>query len=175
MSATMSTMVRMMVSFFTVFMVTGFFTDEPNCYDFFSHFTPGRPWLPWTDDFIAQFELRRGYDPSDRLCCLFFDGEGCEKIRHDYWRTITELFGERCLKQMYDWCENNNLRLTGHMLYENDLCYNIRVCGAAMPQYRYLHAPGIDLLGEQCREYLTVKQTTSAANQYGRDISFKHS
>ncbi len=150
--------------------VTGFFTDEPNCYDFFSHFTPGRPWLPWTDDFIAQFELRRGYDPRDRLCCLFFDGEGCEKIRHDYWRTITELFGERCLKQMYDWCENNNLRLTGHMLYENDLCYNIRVCGAAMPQYRYLHAPGIDLLGEQCREYLTVKQTTSAANQYGRDM-----
>jgi len=150
--------------------VSGFFTDEPNCFDFFSAFTPNRPWVPWTDDFVEQFINRRGYDPSDRLCCLFFDGEGCEKIRHDYWRTITELFGERCLKPMYNWCTENDLRLTGHMLYENDLCYNIRVCGAAMPQYRYLHAPGIDLLGEQCREYLTVKQATSVSNQYGRDM-----
>lgn len=150
--------------------VKGFFTDEPNFYDFFSSFTPGRPWLPWTGDLPEQFIKRRGYDPTGRLFSLFFDMEGCARLRHDYWRTLTELFGERCLKPMYDWCEAHGLRLTGHMLYENDLGYNIRVCGAAMPQYRYLHAPGVDLLGEQTREYLTLKQTTSAAHQYGRDM-----
>ena len=31
--------------------VKGFFTDEPNFCDFFSQFTQGRPWLPWTEDF----------------------------------------------------------------------------------------------------------------------------
>lgn len=46
------------------------------------------------------------------------------------------------------------LELTGHMLYENDLGYQTRVCGAAMPQYKYIHRPGIDLLGEQTKSIL---------------------
>ncbi|NBI09527.1 hypothetical protein D1641_05755 [Colidextribacter sp. OB.20] len=148
--------------------VKGFFTDEPNFCDFYSAFTPGRPWLPWTEDFIPEFIRRRGYDPEACLPLLFFDGPDSSMIRHDYWRTLSELFGERYMKQLYDWCGEQGLSLTGHMLYENDLGYNIRVCGAAMPQYRYLHCPGIDILGEQSREYLTVKQCTSVANQYGR-------
>lgn len=149
--------------------IKGFFTDEPNCCDFYSIFTPGRPWLPWTDDFPAYFAARRGYDPMPLLPLLFFQGEGSSQIRHDYWRTITELFSESYMKPLYNFCEENNLELTGHMLYENDLGYNIRVCGAAMPQYRYLHRPGIDLLGEQCREYLTVRQCASVAHQYDRE------
>lgn len=148
--------------------VKGFFTDEPNCCDFYSFFTPGRPWLPWTDAFADEFSTRRGYDPVPMLPYLFFDGPQCSQIRHDYWRTITELFSESFMKPMYDFCEENGVELTGHVLYENDLGYNIRVCGAAMPQYRYLHRPGIDLLGEQCREYLTVRQCSSVAHQYGR-------
>lgn len=148
--------------------IKGFFTDEPDFCDFYSSFTPGRPWLPWTDDFLEAFRARRGYDARDYLPLLFFDGADSPMIRHDYWRTMTELFGERYMKQLYDWCQENGLASTGHVLYENDLGYNIRVCGAAMPQYRYLHCPGIDILGEQCREYLTVKQCTSVANQYGR-------
>ena len=28
--------------------VKGFFTDEPNCCDFFSVFHEGRPWIPWS-------------------------------------------------------------------------------------------------------------------------------
>lgn len=149
--------------------VKGFFTDEPNCCDFFSFFTPGRPWLPWTDGFAGYFRTHRGYDPVPMLPYLFFDGEDCARIRHDYWRTITELFSESFMKPMYDFCQEHGVEVTGHVLYENDLGYNIRVCGAAMPQYRYLHRPGIDLLGEQCREYLTVRQCTSVAHQYGRE------
>ncbi|MGN0964413.1 MAG: glycosyl hydrolase [Dysosmobacter sp.] len=148
--------------------IKGFFTDEPDFCDFYSSFTAGRPWLPWTDDFIAAFTARRGYSPEKYLPLLFFDGQDSAMIHHDYWRTLSELFGERYMKQLYDWCEGQGLSLTGHMLYENDLGYNIRVCGAAMPQYRYLHCPGVDILGEQTREYLTVKQCTSVANQYGR-------
>lgn len=148
--------------------VKGFFTDEPDCCDFYASFTPGRPWLPWTQDFIRYFTQKRGYDPTDRLPLLFFHGEGSPKIRHDYWRTISDLFSESYMKQVYDYCEANGLESTGHVLYENDLGYNIRVCGAAMPQYRYLHRPGIDILGEQSREYLTVRQCSSVANQYGR-------
>lgn len=148
--------------------VKGFFTDEPNVCDFFSCFTGGRPWLTFTDGLPEYFERQRGYDPLPGLPYLFFDGEGAEQIRHDYWRTVTELFENAYMKQLYEWCEQHNVELTGHMLYENDLGYQARVCGAAMPQYKYLHRPGIDLLGEQTKEYLTVKQCTSVAHQYGR-------
>ena len=53
------------------------------------------------------------------------------------------------MKQVYEWCDKRGLRTTGHILYENDLGYQTRVCGAAMPQLRYLHNPGIDLLGRR--------------------------
>lgn len=151
--------------------VMGFFTDEPNFCDFFSIFHKGRPWLPWTEDFLDYFRKKRGYKPESELLFLFFDGKGAEKIRHDYWKTAAQLFSESYMKQIYDWCEVRGLKTTGHILYENDLGYQARVCGAAMPQLRYLHCPGIDLLGEQTEEYLTVKQCTSVANQYGREMT----
>ena len=148
--------------------IKGFFTDEPNCCDFYSVFTEGRPWVTWTDELPSFFKERRGYDPIELLPYLFYDGEKASKIRHDFWRTVAERFQEAYMKQIYEWCEKEGVEFTGHMLYENDLGYQARVCGAAMPQYAYLHRPGIDLLGEQTKEYLTVKQCTSVARQYGR-------
>ena len=52
--------------------VEGFFTDEPNCYDFFSFFTPGRPWIPWTEDFAAALRLGAATIPCRccRICSL---------------------------------------------------------------------------------------------------------
>lgn len=148
--------------------VRGFFTDEPNFCDFFSCFTKGRPWLPWTGDLVREFASRRGYSPMEHLPGLFLEGEASAQIRHDYWRTLTELFSERYMRPVSDWCASYGKDLAGHLLYENDLGYQARVCGAVMPHYRYLQVPGIDILGEQTKEYLTVKQCTSVANQYGR-------
>ena len=42
--------------------------------------------------------------------------------------------------------------------------YQMCIRDRAMPQYKYIHRPGIDLLGEQTKEYLTVKQCTSAVS-----------
>jgi len=149
--------------------IRGFFTDEPNFCDFFSSFTAGRPWLPWSvvlEDFYSD---KRGRSIIDTLPLLFFHGEGEEKARYDYWLTLTELFVSSYTRQIYDWCDKNNVLLTGHVLYENDLGYSARVSGSSMPHYRYMHAPGIDILGDQIQEYLTVKQCTSVANQFGRE------
>ena len=151
--------------------VKGFFTDEPNCCDFFSVFHEDRPWIPWSIGFTEYFIEKRGYDPQEKLPYLFFDGEGAEKIRHDYWKTVAQRFEESYMKQVYEWCDERGLRTTGHILYENDLGYQTRVCGAAMPQLRYLHNPGIDLLGAQTDEYLTVKQCASVAHQYDRSMT----
>ncbi len=150
--------------------IKGFFTDEPNVCDFFANFTQGRPWLPWTDSFSQYFKESRGYEILGILPFLFFKGEGSGKARYDYWLTLTEIFVSSYTRQLYDWCEGHDVKLTGHMLYENDLGYGVRCNGAVMPHYRYMHAPGIDLLGDQRSEYLTVKQCTSVANQFRREM-----
>lgn len=149
--------------------VPGIFTDEPNIADFISVYTDGGVWIPWTDGFDDYFRQKRGYNILDVVPYMFFNGEKSSKVRHDYWRTISERFCETYSKQIGEWCERNNLAFTGHYFEENNMGSATRLNGSIMPHYRYQHIPGIDMLLEQTDEYLTVKQCTSVANQYGRE------
>ncbi|WP_158602445.1 glycosyl hydrolase [Cohnella endophytica] len=148
--------------------VPGIFTDEPSIADFHCRYAEGRPWLPWTEDFGDRFLKERGYDLIERLPYLFLEGEKSAKTRHDYWRTISERFEDAYSRQIGEWCETNGLAFTGHYLIEHNLGISTRVTGAVMPHYRHQHVPGIDVLDEKTEEWLTVKQCTSVAHQYGR-------
>lgn len=148
--------------------VRGVFTDEPSIHDRHCRFTEGRGWLPWSGTFPAFFQERRGYDLLDLIPYLFFNGTFSSQARHDYWHTVTERFSESYSKQIGEWCEANGIAFTGHYLWENNMGTATRVCGAVMPNYRFQQVPGIDMLEEQTNEYITVKQCTSVANQYGR-------
>lgn len=149
--------------------IKGFFTDEPNVCDFFASFGNGYPWLPWTGEFPAYFQKKRGYDITGFLPCLFYRTAESGKIRHDYFKTLAERFCDSYFKQLADWGEQEHLKMTGHLLFENDLGYNPRTSGSTMLPYKYLDIPGIDILGELTEEILTVKQCTSVANQYGKE------
>jgi len=148
--------------------IAGVFTDEPSAADRHCKFTEGRGWLPWTYSLPDYYREKRGTDVLDTIPYVFFNGEPSAAARHDYWRTISELFSESYSGQLGRWCEDNGLLFTGHYLWENKLGVATRVCGAIMPNYRYQHVPGIDMLMEQTDETITVKQCTSVANQYGR-------
>jgi len=146
--------------------VPGIFTDEPNV--FAPTVRSGLPALPWTDGLVGFFHERRGYDLLDVVPWLFFEGDKATKARHDYWWTIAQRYAEAYSKQLGEWCEDHNLAFTGHYLNENELGTSIIRGGAVMPHYRYQHVPGIDMLTEQNHEFLTIKQCTSVANQFGR-------
>ncbi|QJD85865.1 glycosyl hydrolase [Cohnella herbarum] len=148
--------------------IPGIFTDEPSIADFHCRYAEGRPWLPWTEDFGDRFLEKRGYDLIARLPYLFLEGAKSAKTRHDYWRTISECFEDAYSRQIGEWCEANGLAFTGHYLIEHNLGISTRVTGAVMPHYRHQHVPGIDILDEKTEEWLTVKQCTSVAHQYGR-------
>ena len=148
--------------------VKGLFTDEPGLHDSHSIFNPNRGWVPWTYIFVDYFKDKRGYDILDHIPPIFFDSKDSAPARHDYWRTVTELYVESYSKQVSQWCEDNNIAFTGHFLQENRIGLSARVGGAVMPHFVYQHVPGIDLLCEQANEYLTVRQCTSVANQYNR-------
>ncbi len=144
--------------------IPGIFTDEPNVD---TGHAPGRH-VPWTPRMAIEFRRRRGYDLMTRLPELFSNDAAFARTRHDFWRTVTELFAEAYCRQLGAWCERNGLEQTGHMLCEQEFELEIPVGGAAMPSLRYMQRPGIDILGEQTRETLTCKQASSIAHQFGR-------
>jgi hypothetical protein len=147
--------------------IPGIFTDEPNIFSA-HNVGPGHR-VPWTGRLPEEFRRRRGYNVMGRLPELFSSCSTFARTRHDFWRTVTELFAEAYCKQLGAWCEKHGLELTGHMLCEQEFEHEIPVGGAAMPSLRYMQRPGIDILTEQTRETLTCKQASSIAHQFGRE------
>jgi len=140
----------------------GIFTDEPN-YNIASSRA-----IPWTSRLPAVFRAWNGYDLIERLPLLFFDGDNAARVRYDFWRTVTRLFVESFTRRVYARCEKQRLAFTGHYLAEDNLQGQTDVIGAAMPHYEYMHVPGIDHLRRDIRDPLTLKQVSSAAEQFGR-------
>jgi hypothetical protein len=140
--------------------------DEP-------HFRP--PPLPWSRELPAIFERKWGFRLTDHLPSLFAAVGDHHKVRHQYWRTVTEMFVEAYFRRVGVWCGQHKLKFAGHLMGEDTLNNQIGWTGATMPAYQHMHLPGIDHLTRSLawptgkRFLLTPKQCSSAAHQAGRD------
>jgi len=142
----------------------GVFTDEPNYMS-----GDGSRSIPWTGAMPAYFRSLYGYDLIPKLPLLWFDGPDHHAVRYDFWRAATLRFVEAFTQPYADRCERLGLLMTGHYLAEDNLHGQIRVIGAAMPHYEFMQAPGIDHLGRNINDPLTLKQCSSVAHQFGRE------
>ncbi|MCM8900698.1 glycoside hydrolase [Caldicoprobacter algeriensis] len=149
--------------------IPGIFTDEP-CYLMAGHYNV--PALPWSECLPPFFKNLKGYDIEEHLHELFFDVDDYRKVRFDFFDVATRLFLESFTKQYYTWCENNNLKMTGHFMAEDTLLSQLQWIGAAMPHYEFMHWPGIDKLGRHVDQLVTVKQVTSVVDQLGKERAF---
>lgn len=59
----------------------------------------------WTDDLLAEFKARRGYDLAPHLLSLFVDGEHAAGVRYDWGLTLSELVNEHYLSQVSAWAK----------------------------------------------------------------------
>lgn len=153
--------------------IPGIFTDEPAYLSMnipeIGVMGPGEiQAVPWVQDLPQAFRLRWGYDLIENLPGLFFDEGPYTRTRYHFWRLVTERFVDAFTKQIYEWCEEHHLPLTGHYLLEDNLYVQTRWIGAAMPHYEYEHIPGIDKLARNLYTVLTVKQLDSAVCQLGK-------
>ncbi len=96
------------------------------------------------------------------------DGQAVTPARHDYHDCVTHLFVESFARQIGQWCDDNGIAHTGHVLGEQPMTMQTQVVGSAMRFYEYMQAPGMDLLTEVWREYDTARMVSSAARQFGR-------
>lgn len=137
----------------------GFFTDEPQLKQY---------QLPWSHHFDQLFIEKYGYDLLDFVPALKFDSfPGKEKIRNDYWNLVNHLYCNVFGKKIYEWCQKNNCKFTGHIMAEDTLMEQMGSNGGAMPFYMYMDIPGMDWLGRRIGSPLAPKQVSSVAAQTG--------
>lgn len=144
----------------------GFFTDEPQY---------KRDKIPWSYVIRDTFMKKYGYDIIDNLPGLFIECEGYEKVRYDFWALVSELFVSAYGKQLYDWCQEHNCALTGHVMMEDSVFFQMTATAGAMPFYEYMHIPGVDWLGRRIGSPVTPKQAGSVANQMGKKFVLSES
>ncbi len=158
--------------------VPGLFTDEP-CFQFHRYtfgefgYQADDLAVPWTQDLPEVFQASNGYDLLPHLPSLFFDTGDFRQVRYDFYRTVTHLFTARYTKQVYQWCERHGLKLTGHVMGEDTLLWQIPWVGSAMQHMAWMHIPGVDKLGRSVNWFdagmvLTVKQLDSVVCQTGK-------
>ena len=137
----------------------GFFTDEPQFY---------RWATPYTRVLPEYFKEHYEEDILDRLGLLFVEKEGYQDFRYKYWKAMQDLMLNAFGKQIYDWCEENGYKLTGHYVEENALFAQMWCCGGIMPFYEYEHIPGCDWLGRSIGNDINPKQLGSVCAQLGK-------
>ena len=140
--------------------IEGFFTDEPQI---------SRNGIPWSFVFENEYYKRYGENISEHLEELFLPVSHYKSTRVKFWKMVTDLFSSAFCKQIYDWCGKRDLKLTGHLVLEENLEEQITSNGASMPHYEYFHMPGMDWLGRPIFDCLTPKQVSSIAEQLGKD------
>ncbi len=145
--------------------IPGSFTDEPHL--------ASAAGLHWTPDLPQVFEQRRGYSLIDNLPDLSEATGDWKRVRHDYYQTLMELFGERFAKPYSDYCARNGIEFTGHV-WEHEWP-NTRCVPDNMAFSSWQQRPGIDILFNQYDESVhsqfgnvrAVVELRSVANQMG--------
>lgn len=152
--------------------VPGFYTDEPAMYYYqvgVDNFV-----IPWTHQMFKIFRQRRGYDLKPYLPALYANyGKVTAKIRYDFWRSLTEQYAEIYYKRIRDWCDENGVIFTGHLLFEEWLRGHARCEGNIFKYLKHMHLIGVDHLypkigsREEPAEHVALKIASSAAHHFG--------
>ncbi len=152
--------------------IGGFYTDEPAMH-YFTIFEDNYI-IPWSRDILEYFERDHGYDLLELLPMLFFDfKDKSAQLRYDFWSTLSAQYEESYYKQIGDWCEENGVHSTGHLLAEENILVHARTGGNLFHMLRHFHVTGVDHLYPRVgtrampEEHVALKIASSAAHQNG--------
>lgn len=114
----------------------------------------------WTDDFLSEFQRRRGYDLTPHLP-LVYGGQGADAgaLRRDWALTQTELVNERYLTPVNDWAKRHHTRFRSQTYGEP---------AVSLSSNRLVALPEGE--GPQFREFSFTRLATSAGHLYGRNV-----
>ena len=125
------------------------FTDEPDM----PHDAQGRA-LAWTADFADEFQRRKGYDIVPFVAALVADKDMADtslsKVRIDLMDVRADLFVERFLSPVREWCRAHGMLSGGHLNNE-DIPESEAVLGhgSLLRSLRAMDVPGVDVIWRQ--------------------------
>lgn len=156
--------------------VKGIFTDEEYRGAIFNGFSISNDnkarMTPYTGMLFDTYREKWGTELSEKLPELYFrkkDSDFSETTKN-YVDTLNELLVENFAKPYQEYCNQNDIILTGHVLHENSLSIQTSLIGSVMRYYEYMDYPGIDILGRYNRCYWVPKQCASVASQMGKEM-----
>ena len=152
--------------------VPGFFTDEPAMH--YYQVGVDNYAIPWSKQMFKIFRKRRGYDLRPHLPALYAPmGPETARIRYDFWRTLSEQYSETYYRQIRDWCDENGVIFTGHLLFEEWIRLHARCEGNLFHHLRHMHLIGVDHLypkigtEKEPDQHVAMKIGSSAAHHFG--------
>ncbi|MCL4385216.1 MAG: hypothetical protein M1326_02735, partial [Cyanobacteria bacterium] len=132
--------------------IVGVFTDEPAILMRFSgigfNFPEGFTY-PWTEGIEEYFLKDHNYDLISNLYKLVLDSPDFQRTRIDFFNTVSKLYLSAFHKNISNWCKNNNLKLTGHILFEEEIFQLFASETNFYMNMANYDIPGIDTLGSQ--------------------------
>ncbi len=140
--------------------VRAIFTDEPSLMTSYLKEEEGLlPAIPWSQNFVAEFQKHAGYDPLTILPLLFKDcGAETAYARLDFWRVVSQLIEENYYGQIQEWCHAHGIASSGHALLEDGLRYHAIFEGNLFRDLRRQDIPGIDILSSNPEEQAHSQQ-----------------
>ena len=125
------------------------FTDEPDM---------PRDWrgklLAWTADFGEEFRRRKGYAIEPFVAALVADAERADaslsQARIDLMDVRADLFVERFLAPVRDWCRQRGMMSGGHLNNEDQPELEAELAhGSLLRSLRAMDVPGVDVIWRQ--------------------------
>lgn len=132
--------------------VPGIFTDEPSMAQVYGDLSYMLKTVVFTPEMPQKFKEMYGYDFNAVLLSLFYEtGPIAAKHRCHFWTCATELYVNAFYKQIYEYCDQYNIRTTGHVNGEGSFPGQITQHGDYFKVFRYMHYGGVDQLTEDIR------------------------
>ncbi|MDR1092791.1 MAG: hypothetical protein LBL66_01420 [Clostridiales bacterium] len=162
--------------------VKGFFTDEPALNGWNMDAGSYRK-IPWSDALPPAFEERYGYDIGLALNALFAEGGAAAvKRRCDFWDLVADLTAEGYFGVIREWCRENGVKSSGHMLCEEEALAHVPCYGSLYRCAKFFDIPGVDQLKTDPAELLDrpeypailpiARLVSSVADLYGDGEAF---
>ena len=134
--------------------IKGIFTDEPTLLpwhhniNWYGRRSDTRV-VVWNDRIEQEMVRRVGMSAQEFLPHLFAQIDGATaRVRWIFWETVADLYVKAFFEPYSRWCAEHNLKLTGHVLFEEGLYLNTDFQADFPRVLTYLHIPGTDHLGD---------------------------
>ena len=142
------------------------FTDEPDMPS-----GAAGPRFAWTADFADEFSRRKGYDILPHVSALLADkartNSALAQVRIDVMDVKADMFVERYLAPVRDWCRAHGMMSGGHLNNEDDPERALdRSHGSLMRSLRAMDVPGVDVIWRQL--FPADGDTPTKANPFPR-------